>query len=198
MQPFFFQTTKAHPGIPMLTASKLEKIMELEANLRAEYQQQLDAKTVEIDRLSARESELQAAVDKQLETITELTGKATDSQKAEQRARELHNRSERLVAEIAELKQRIKTLQKDLAAAREENKTLTQFDPVRMKKNLDTSKKKLAEKTRATDLLQKTLSETKKENAELQRKVAELEAKVAELAPEDGETVEAKAESAAA
>ena len=75
----------------MLTASKLEKIMELEANLRAEYQQQLDAKTVEIDRLSARESELQAAVDKQLETITELTGKATDSQKAEQRARELHN-----------------------------------------------------------------------------------------------------------
>jgi len=182
----------------MLTASKLEKIMELEANLRAEYQQQLDAKTVEIDRLSARESELQAAVDKQLETITELTGKATDSQKAEQRARELHNRSERLVAEIAELKQRIKTLQKDLAAAREENKTLTQFDPVRMKKNLDTSKKKLAEKTRATDLLQKTLSETKKENAELQRKVAELEAKVAELAPEDGETVEAKAESVAA
>jgi chromosome segregation ATPase len=182
----------------MLTASKLEKIMELEASLRAEYQQQLDTKTAEIGRLSARESELQAAVDKQLETITELTGKATDSQKAEQRARELHNRSERLVAEIAELKQRIKALQKDLAAVREENKTLTQYDPVRMKKNLDASKKKLAEKTSAADLLQKTLSETKKENAELQRKVAELEAKVAELAPEEAESAEAKEESAAA
>jgi len=182
----------------MLTASKLEKIMELEANLRTEYQHQLDKKTAEIERLSARESELQAAVDKQLETITELTGKATDSQKAEQRARELHNRSERLVAEIAELKQRIKSLQKDLAEVREENKALTQFDPVRMKKNLDASKKKLAEKTGAADLLQKTLSETKKENAELQRKVAELEARVTELAPEDAEQVETKEESAAA
>ena len=147
----------------MLTASKLEKIMELEANLRAEYQQQLDTKTAEIDRLSARESELQAA-------------------------------------EIAELKQRIKTLQKDLAAVREENKTLTQFDPVRMKKNLDASKKKLAEKTSAADLLQKTLSETKKENAELQRKVTELEAKVAESEAEDTDAPESEAreESAAA
>ncbi|MEQ8835468.1 hypothetical protein [Haliea sp.] len=171
--------------------------MELESNLRDQYQEQLDTKTAEIDRLSAREVELQAAVDKQLETITELTSKATDSQKAEQRARELHNRSERLVAEIAELKQRTKSLQKDLAAVREENKTLTQFDPVRMKKNLDASKKKLADKTSAADLLQKTLSETKKENAELQRKVTELEARVAELAPEDAEA-EAKEESAAA
>jgi DNA repair exonuclease SbcCD ATPase subunit len=103
------------------------------------------------------------------------------------------------------LKQRIKALQKDLAEVREENKALTQFDPVRMKKNLDASKKKLAEKTAATDLLQKTLSETKKENAELKRKVAELEARVAELearvaelAPEDAEQVEAKEESVAA
>ncbi|MDO8862285.1 hypothetical protein Q6D67_11275 [Haliea sp. E1-2-M8] len=182
----------------MLTANKLEKIMELENDLRAEYQQELDKKTAEIDRLTARESELQAAVDKQLETITELTGKATDSQKAEQRSRELHNRCEKLLAEIDESKQRVKSLQKDLAAVREENKTLTQFDPVRMKKNLDASKKKLAEKTSAADTLQKTLSETKKENADLQRKVAELEAKVAELAPEDAESDEAKEESVAA
>lgn len=181
----------------MLTANKLEKIMELEADLRAEYQQQLDTKSAEIDRLSARGAELQAAVDKQLETITELTGKATDSQKAEQRTRELHNRSERLVAEIAELKQRIKTLQRDMAAVREENRTLTQFDPVRMKRNLDASKKKLAEKTSAADTLQKTLSETRKENAELQRKVTELEASVAELAPEDAESIDTKEESAA-
>lgn len=171
----------------MLTANKLEKIMELESNLRTEYQQQLDAKSAEIDRLTARESELQATIDKQLETITELSGKATDNQKVEQRNRELHNRCDKLLAEIADSKQRVKTLQKDLAAVREENKALTQFDPARMKKNLDASKKKLAEKTSAADALQKTLGETKKENAELQRKVAELEARVAETSADAGE-----------
>ena len=69
-----------------------------------------------------------------------------------------------------------------------------------MKKNLDASKKKLAEKTSAADLLQKTLSETKKENAELQRKVTELEAKVAESEAEDTDAPESEAreESAAA
>jgi BMFP domain-containing protein YqiC len=50
-----------------------------------------------------------------------------------------------------------------------------------MKKNLDASKKKLAEKTAATDLLQKSLNKSKTENAELQHKVKELEARLAEL-----------------
>ncbi|MDP4916954.1 MAG: hypothetical protein NWR12_04475, partial [Haliea sp.] len=63
---------------------------------------------------------------------------------------------------------------------------------------LDAGKKKLAEKTKAADALQKTLSETKKENAELQRKVAELEAKVAETEATDAPASEAKEESAAA
>ena len=36
----------------MLTANRLEKIMELEENLRSEYQDQLDAKTKEIERLT--------------------------------------------------------------------------------------------------------------------------------------------------
>lgn len=86
-------------------------------------------------------------MDKQLETITELTSKATDSEKAAQRSRELNNRCEKLLAEIAESKQRVKTLQKDLPAVREENKALTQFDPVRMEKNLDASEKRLAKRT---------------------------------------------------
>jgi uncharacterized protein YlxW (UPF0749 family) len=50
-----------------------------------------------------------------------------------------------------------------------------------MKKNLDANKKKLAEKTAANDLLQKSLNKTKAENADLQRKVQELENKLAEL-----------------
>ncbi len=182
----------------MLTANRLEKIMELESELRAEYQQELDGKTAEIDRLTKREEELQATIDKQLQTITELTGKATDTAKVEQRNRELHNRCEKLLAERDEVKQRMKALQKDLATVREENRTLTQFDPARMKKNLDAGKKKLAEKTRIADDLQKLLSETKKENAELRRKVAELEASVAEVTPDAAEKGDAAEESAAA
>jgi chromosome segregation ATPase len=172
----------------MLTANRLEKIMELEQELRAEYQQQLDDKQAAIDAALAEKAELQATLDKQLETIKELTGKASDTQKVEQRNRELHNRADNLQGEIAELKQRLKTLQKDLNAVREENKALNQFDPARMKKNLDASKKKLAEKQKDNESLQKALKESRKEQAALERKVAELEAKLAETdAGDDGE-----------
>jgi len=140
----------------MLTANRLEKIMELEQELRSEYQQQLDDKQAAIDAALADKADLQATIDKQLETIKELTGKAGDTQKVEQRNRELHNRADNLQGEIAELKQRLKALQKDLNAVREENKALNQFDPARMKKNLDASKKKLAEKQKANDALQKS------------------------------------------
>ena len=52
---------------------------------------------------------------------------------------------------------------------------------------MDASKKKLAEKTAATDLLQKNLNKTKSEKAELEQKVKELEAKLAELEPAEEE-----------
>ena len=187
----------------MLTLNKLEKVIELEDKLRAEYQDQLDAKTAEIEKQTKKQSELQdtieelkGTVSKQLETITDLSQKATANQRVEQLNRELSNRSEKLQDEVADLKKRVKSLQKDLAEAREENKTLKQFDPPRMKKNLDASKKKLADKTRAAELLQKSLNASKSENAELQQKVQELEAKIAELAPEE-EPEQAKEEAAA-
>ncbi len=85
--------------------------------------------------------------------------------------------------EVATLKQRVKPLQKDLADAREQVNELKKYDPVKMRKNLDDNKKKLAVKTTANEVLQKSLVKTKAENAELLKKVAELEAKVAELAP---------------
>ena len=64
-----------------------------------------------------------------------------------------------------------------------------------MKKNLDATKKKLAEKTRGNELLQKSANKAKGENAELQRKVGELEAKLAEL--EEKSEPEAPEEAAA-
>ena len=81
------------------------------------------------------------------------------------------------------MNQEVKTLQKDLADAREQVNELKKYDPVKMRMNLDDNKKKLAEGTTANQVLQKSLGKTKAENAELLKKVAELEAKVAELAP---------------
>jgi chromosome segregation ATPase len=172
----------------MLTANKLEKIIELEDNLRSEYQAKLDAKTAEAERLrnelSEQRKQLQGTIDTQLATITELSEKATANQKVEQLNRELTNRSEKLQEEVSTLKKRVKALQKDLAKEREQLNTLTQYDPARMKKNLDASKKKLAEKTSANELLQKSLGKTRSENSELQSKVQELESRLAELEPE--------------
>jgi len=175
----------------MLTANKLEKIIELEDQLRDEYQAKLDAATAELEackqQLTDQREELQATIDKQLETIAQMSGKATSTQKLEQQNRELSNRSEKLQEEVATIKKRVKTLQKDLAAEREESKTLKQYDPLRMKKNLDANKKKLAEKTQANELLQKSLNQTRGEKAELERKLKAAEARLEELEEDPAE-----------
>ncbi len=181
----------------MLTADKLEKIIALEDNLKSQYQSQLDAKTAEIESALKKVADLQATIATQLQTITELSGKASVSQKIEQQNRELHNRSENMKEEVGTLKQRIKGLQNDLAEERNQVNELKKFDPVKMKKNLDDNKKRLAEKTSAAEVLQRSLGKTKAENAELLKKVAELEARVAELEPVV-EEVEAQEESEAA
>lgn len=173
----------------MLTADKLEKIMELEGNIRNEYQVKIDAKTAEIERIqqqSATQCEsLQATIDKQLATIADLSKKATANNKIEQLNRELSNRSEKLQEEVGTLKKRMKALQKELAAERAAIKALKQFDPARMKKNLDANKRKLAEKTKANDQLQNSLGKTKAKNSELELKIKELEDKLAELDTEE-------------
>ena len=124
----------------MLTASKLERIIELEESLREQYQAQLDAKTAEIEASKKKLEEQQATIATQLATITELSAKASVNQKLEQQNRELHNRCENMKEEVAAAKQRVKALQNDLAAEREQVKALKQFDPVKMKKNLDDNK----------------------------------------------------------
>jgi len=175
----------------MLTAKNLERLIELENKLRAEYQVQLDAKSAEIDAKSAeiesglqKQEEQKAVIAKQLEQITTLSSQASANKHTEQLNRELNQRSENLSEEVATQKKRIKTLQKDLAEERAELKALKQFDPVKMKKNLDATKKKSIEKAAAADLLQKSLNKSKTENIELQNKVKELEAKLAELEAE--------------
>lgn len=174
-----------------LTLNKLEKLIEVETNLRGEYQQQLDAKDAAIAKLDddkvsleSKLSELQATISKQLSTITDLSGKSSKTEALEQRNRELHNRSENMKDEVASAKIRIKALQKDLAAERAELAELKKYDPQRLRKNLDGSKKKLADKTAAADKLQKLLNQTRTENTELKEQIKGLESQLAEAGAE--------------
>jgi len=174
-----------------LSLNKLEKLVAMETQLRGEYQQQLDDKDLSITQLSdgktaleARITELEKTVATQLATITELSGKSKDAQALEQRNRELHNRSDRMKEEVATIKGRVKELQKDLADERAELVELKKYDPQRLRKNLDASKKKLAEKTKTGDTLQKSLTQVRAENTQLEQKVKDLEAQLAEANPE--------------
>ena len=176
-----------------LTLNKLEKLIEVETKLREEYGQQLDQKDAAIAKLNedkasleTKLAELEGTVAKQLATITELSGKSSNTQALEQRNRELHNRSENMKDEVASVKSRMKSLQKDLAAERAELTELKKYDPQRLRKNLDGSKKKLAEKTAAADKLQKLLNQARVENAELKEQVKGLESQLSELNQEEG------------
>jgi chromosome segregation ATPase len=80
--------------------------------------------------------------------------------------------------EVAVAKSRLKALQKDLAAERAEFAELKKYDPQRLRKNLDASKKKLAEKTTAADKLQKSLTQARSENSQLELKIKELESQL--------------------
>jgi len=172
----------------MLTAKNLERLIEFENRLRSEYQGQLDAQSAQIENCSKERQEQQAIIDKQLKLIATLSTQATANKHTEQLNRELNQRCENLSEKIATHKQHLKALQKDLAEERAQVKTLTQFDPAKMKKNLDANKKKLAEKTAANDLLQRAVNKSRTEKAEVQSKITELETKLAQL--EDTEPVE--------
>ena len=53
-----------------------------------------------------------------------------------------------------------------------------------MRKNLDASKRKLADKTNAADKLQKTLTQARAENGQLEQTIKELEAQLEEAKSE--------------
>ena len=168
-----------------LSLKKLEKLIELEAQLRREYQQQLDDKDAIITELkndkTAVEGKmvgLEKIISTQLATIKDMSDKSNDTQALEQRNRELHNRSENMKEEVTRVKNRLKAMQKELAAERAELAELNKYDPRRLRKNLDSYKKKLAEKTTAAEKLQKSLSHKKAEKIELELKVKELEAQL--------------------
>ena len=91
-----------------LSLNKLEKLIELETQLRGEYQKQLDDKDAIIAELQngkaaleAKMAELEKTISTQLATIKDMSGKSNDTQALERRNRELHNRSENMKEEVA-------------------------------------------------------------------------------------------------
>ena len=170
----------------MLAVKNLERLIEIEADLKAQYEVKLNNKSTEIAKATEQHAELKAKLAMQKETlakqqkqISQLLSAADESSRIEQLNRELESRNTKLQDEVAQQKKRIKALQKDLAVEREELKTLKQFDVQKLKQNLDANKKKLAEKTSANELLQKNYNNFKKENDALTKKVTELEEKMA-------------------
>jgi predicted RNase H-like nuclease (RuvC/YqgF family) len=196
----------------MSVVKNLEAMINLENNLKAQYQTEIDALKQEIvtltkanEALGKDKEALQTAIDKQIITITELTAINTDTKRIEQTNRELNNRADKLQAELDMQKTRAKTIQKDLNEARQLVKTLQQYDAEKLKKNLVATKQTLAEQRDANALLNKTANKTKAENNELQATITELKAELEALKPseteatddvqaESTETVEAKSE----
>jgi len=183
----------------MLAVKNLERLMEIEADLKSQHQAELNSKDTQLTQAKEKQealkeniAKLEATIAAQLEQIKELSANSSNSKVIEQRNRELSSQSSKLQEECSTQKKRIKALQKDLAAEREELKALKQLDPQKMKKGLDANKKKLAEKTSANELLQKTNNKLKKDNEELKKKLTELEAsaKASKEAAETSETTE--------
>lgn len=188
----------------MLAVKNLERLIEIEADLKSQHQAELNSKDTQLTQAKEKQSALketiakhQATIAGQLEQIKEISAKATNTKLIEQRNREISSQAAKLQEECSAQKKRIKLLQKDIAVEREELKSLKQLDPQKMKKGLDANKKKLAEKTSANDLLQKTNNKLKKDNEELKKKVAELEAS-AEASKEEATDKEATTEQAVA
>lgn len=177
----------------MLAAKNLERLLEIEAELKEQYEDKLKAKDEEIAAAVAKQDDLQAVIEKQKnslkkqqEEIVTLSDADNDTKRIEQLNRELTSRASKLQEELEAQKKKNKSIQKETQSDREQLKELKQYDVKKMKKNLDQNKKKVAELNASNSSLQKNYNKFKNENIELKDKVKDLEAKI--------EAVEAKEE----
>jgi len=91
----------------MLAAKNLERLIEIEADLKQQYEGQLSAKDAEIAKGQKEIEELKAAIEKQKSTlkiqaeqITELKSPQSDTKRIEQLNRELNSRVNKLQDEL--------------------------------------------------------------------------------------------------
>lgn len=195
----------------MLAAKNLERLLEIEAELKEQYEDKLKAKDEEIAAEVAKQEGLQAVIDKQKESlkrqqeeIVSLRSVDNDTKRIEQLNRELNSRTLKLQEELEGQKKKNKSIQKETQADREMLKELKQYDVKKMKKNLDQNKKKVAELNASNASLQKNYNKFKAENVELKDKAKSLQAELdaiaakAEKSKDDEKTKKASAKKSTA
>ena len=174
----------------MASAEQLEALINLESNLKAQYEKKITAERYKTEEQLEAKAKLQATIAQQGAEINQLKSGGTDIKRLEQENRELTNRSENIKNEFDALRAKNKAAQKELGNLKSEVKDLKQLDAKKLKKNLVETKKKLEEQRKANELLSKSNKEYKQESYEHQNTIAKLEAELEALKP--AEEVEEK------
>lgn len=169
----------------MSAANNLEALINLEKNLKSQYEEKLAAESQKVKELQEAQAALKATIDKQLVQITEMSSGRVEYKRLEQENRELSNRAGNQQKEIDTLKTRAKATQKELIEAKATIKTLKQLDAEKIKKNLLATKATLLEQREANQLLSKKNKTLKIENSELKNSNEELKKELATLKPEE-------------
>ncbi len=182
----------------MASADQLEALINLEFDLKAQYEKKLTAEQYKISEHVETQAKLQATIAQQAATIGELKAGGAAMKRLEQENREHKNRAENIKNEFDALRSKAKTSQKELVLLKTEVKNLKQLDAKKLKKNLVETKKKLEEQRTANELLSKNIQKYKQENHDHVNNVAQLEKELEELKPETEESEEKKSEAAEA
>lgn len=177
----------------MASAEQLEALINLETNLKNQYEKKLTAEQYKVEAHLETQSKLQAKIAEQAGEITKLKSGGGDLKRLEQENREISNRAENVKNELEAQRNKAKAANKELIALKSEIKDLKQLDAKKLKKNLVETKKKLEEQRTANGLLSASNKKHKQENFEYQNTIEKLEQELEELKPsESDEEVEAE------
>jgi len=168
-------------------ANNLEALINLEQNLKSQYEDKLSAASKKAQELEENLAAAKATIEKQLTQITELSSSRVEQRRQEQENRELTNRNGNLQKEIDNVRAKSKGTQKELIECKATIKKLTQLDAEKLKKNLVATKSKLVEQRTANTVLSKKNKELKIENSELTHKNKELDAELEALKAKETE-----------
>lgn len=174
----------------MSAVDKLEALMRLEQDLKAQYEKKLTAERYKTEESIANQTKLQATVVDQAAQISALKANGNETKRLEQEVRESNNRVEKLKLESDAQRKKTKATQKELNELKSVVKHLKQLDAEKLKKNLVGTKKKLEEQRTANKLLSKNIKNYKQENHEHLNTIAKLEAELEELKVDEEESTE--------
>ncbi|MFT7130599.1 MAG: hypothetical protein ACI89U_002723 [Gammaproteobacteria bacterium] len=169
----------------MSAIDKLEALMKLELDLKAQYEKKMTAERYKLEESIVSQTKLQATVVDQAAQISDLKARGSESKRLEQEIREINNRAEKLKLEGDAQRKKTKLALKELNELKTIVKNLKQLDAEKLKKNLVNTKKKLEEQRTANTLLSKNIKNYKQENHDHLNTIAKLEAELEELKPEE-------------